>query len=109
MAKTTDNQEQMEQAIRSRINASAQEMANKIQAKASEAIQKATEAAQKKRKAMLAREVAKCFLTCAAVAGLYAAQAADLISTVLTHPLYAIAFVCFGWHLCKLRMFGGRK
>lgn len=110
MAKNIDTeQEQREQELRNRINENAKAAANKLQEQLDSAFAKATDAAKKDRKRKIAREVVDLIVAAAGVAGLYMAQNAGLISPVLTGPLYAIAFVSIGWHLCKFDRLRGRK
>lgn len=105
MAKTIDN----EQEMHNRINENAKAASDKLRKDLTNAVNKAVEVARKERKKMLAREVARCLLTAFGIAGLYLAQIAGLISPLLTHPLYAIAFVCIGWHLCRIDRMKVRK
>ena len=102
-------QERTEQEFHNRINGVAQERAENMQTQLRGALAKAAEAAEKKRKAMIAREYGLSLLAVAGIAGLYMAQIAGLISSVLTYPVYAIAFVYIGWHLCKASTLRGRK
>lgn len=108
MTKNID-QEQREQEFRNRINENAKKAAAKMQEQFNEAFSKAAEAAKKDRKRKLAREAINCFLAAAGIAGLGAADAAGLISPVLTAPVLAIALVYIGWHLCKFDRLWGRK
>lgn len=110
MAKNIDNeQERIEREFHKNINETVKDRADKFAAQMNEAIAKAAENAAKNRKRKLAREVARCFLAVTGIACLYLAETAGLISNVLTVPVYAIAFVFIGWHLCKIDRLVGRK
>ena len=104
--KTTTN-DHNEQETFNRINGITHERAAAIGEQVKSALTKAAEKAERERKQKQAREVGRCFLASVGIAGLYMAQAAGLISPVLTIPVYAIAFVYLGWHLCEIRK--GRK
>lgn len=110
MAKNHDTeQERMEREFHNRINGIVQERTSKLQAQVDEAIAKAAETAARNRKRKLAREVAHCIFAVAGIVGLHLAEAAGLISAVLTNPVFAIAFVSLGWHLCKIDRMRVRK
>lgn len=110
MAKNNDiEMEQIEQAFRNRINEDVKERTSKMAAQIREAAEKAAEAAERHRKRKLAREVVHCLAAVAAVACLYLAEGAGLISGVLTAPAYAIAFTSFGWHMSAANRMRGRK
>ena len=101
MAKNIDNDQVWSESV--------QNKADKFAAQMNEAIAKAAECAAKNRKRKLAREVARCFFAVAGMACLYMAETAELISSVLTVPVYAVALVFLGWHLCKIDRLRGRK
>jgi hypothetical protein len=110
MAKNIDNeQERIEQNFHDHINGIIQERTDKWQAQIDEAVAKAAEHAKRCRKRKLAREVAHVIFAAAGIAGLYVAETAGLISAVLTGPVYAIAFISIGWHLCKIDRMRGRR
>lgn len=110
MAKNTETtQERNDQAFRNSCNEAAQERVRKIGEQVKETLTKAAEAAERNRKRKQACEVLRCFLASIGIVGLYLAETAGLISSVLTTPVYAIAFVYIGWHACKVGYFGGRK
>lgn len=101
-------QDRTEQEALDRLNGITQERIRQAGEQVKEALTKAAENAERSRKRKMAGLAARCFLAAAGIVGLYLAQDAGLISTVLTHPVYAIGFTYLGWHLCKLQ-FGGRK
>jgi hypothetical protein len=110
MAKnTTPDLERREQEFRNHINGIVKERAEELQAKLGEAREKAAAEAKRNRQRKLAREVGHCFLAIGIIAGLYLAESAGLIASVLTGPAYAVAFTAFGWHLCKIDRMRGRK
>ena len=110
MAKNIDNeQERIEREFHNHMNETIQNRADKFAAQMKEAMAKAAEDAAKTRKRKLAREVTRCLLTVTGIACLYMAEAHGLISPVLTVPVYAIAFISIGWHLCKIDRLKGRK
>ena len=101
MAKNIDNDQVWSETV--------QNKADKFAAQMNEAIAKAAESAAKNRKRKLAIEVARCFFAVTGMAFLYMAETAELISSVLTVPAYAVALVFIGWHLCKIDRLRGRK
>ena len=101
MAKNIDNDQVWSETVQNR--------ADKFAAQMNEAIAKAAECAAKNRKRKLVKEVANCFFAVAGMACLYVAETAGLISTVLTVPVYAVALIYIGWHLCKIDRLRGRK
>ena len=103
------NMKEMVYPEHSHLLENAKAAANKLQEQLDSAFAKATDAAKKDRKRKIAREVVDLIVAAAGVAGLYMAQNAGLISPVLTGPLYAIAFVSIGWHLCKFDRLRGRR
>ena len=110
MAKNIDNeQERIEREFHNHMNETVKSRADKFAAQMEEAIAKATKEAAKTRKRKLAREVARCLLIVTGVACLYMAEANGLIAQMLTVPVYAIAFISIGWHLCKIDRLKGRK
>lgn len=110
MAKNIDNeQERIEREFHNHLNETAQSRADMFAAQMNKAIAKAAEDAAKNRKRKLAREVTRCFLAVTGIACLYMAETYGLISPVLTVPVYAIAFISIGWHLCKIDRLRGRK
>jgi hypothetical protein len=110
MAKNTNTeQDRNERESFDHINGITRERVNNFTEQITGAFAKAAEAAEMARKRKLAHEVGKCFFAAAAVAGLYLAESAGLISAVLTDPLRAIAYVYLGWHLCKIGSYRGRK
>ncbi len=110
MAKNIDNeQERMEREFHNHMNESVKNRAEKFAEQMKEAVAKAAEEAAKNRKRKLAREVTRCLLIVTGIACLYMAEANGLISSVLTVPVYAIALISIGWHLCKIDRLKGRK
>ncbi len=110
MAKNFDNeQERIEREFHDHMNEAIQQRADKLAAQAKELLAKAAEDAAKNRKRKIAREVTRCFLAITGIACLYLAETLGLISPVLTGPVYAIAFIYIGWHLCKIDRLKGRK
>ena len=110
MAKNFDNeQERIEREFHNHMNEAIQQRADKFAEQAKELIAKASEEAAKNRKRKIAREVARCFFAVTGIACLYLAETYGLISPVLTGPVYAIAFIDIGWHLCKIDRLKGRK
>lgn len=110
MAKNFDNeQERIEREFHDHMNEAIQQRADKLAAQAKELLAKAAEDAAKNRKRKIAREVTRCFLAITGIACLYLAETFGLISPVLTGPVYAIAFIYIGWHLCKIERLKGRK
>ena len=101
MAKNNVNEQEWSETV--------QQKADKFTAQMNEAITKAAECAAKNRKRKLAKEVARCFLAVTGIACLYMAETAGLISNVLAVPVYAVAFVFIGWHLCKIDRLKVRK
>lgn len=101
MAKNIDNDQVWSETVQNR--------ADKFAAQMNEAMAKAAECAAKNRKRKVAREVASCFFAVTGIACLYMAETAGLISTVLTVPVYAVALIYTGWHLCKIDRLRGRK
>lgn len=101
MAKNIVNEQEWSETV--------QQKADKFAAQMNEAIAKAAESAAKSRKRKLAREVARCFFAVTGIACLYMAETYGLISPVLSVPVYAIAFISIGWHLCKIDRLRGRK
>ena len=101
MAKNIDNEQELREAVNSK--------ADKFAAQLNEAMAKAAECAARNRKRKLAREVARCFFAVTGMACLYMSETAGLISSVLTVPVYAVALVFLGWHLCKIDRLRGRK
>lgn len=101
MAKNIDNEQELREAVNSK--------ADKFAAQLNEAMAKAAECAARNRKRKLAREIARCFFAVTGMACLYMAETAGLISSVLTIPVYAVALVFLGWHLCKIDRLRGRK
>ena len=82
------------------INAEAQARVEK--AKAAEAWERAEAEAKRNKKVRLTRELARGLAGVAVMSGLYLAEHAELISPVLTNPVYVLAFVFIGWQLCKI-------
>ena len=110
MAQNFDKeQDRMEQEFHDHLNETVKGRADKFAARMNEMLAEASAAAAKNRKRKITREVARCFLSAAAIGCLYMAETAGLISNVLTVPVYAIAFVYIGWHLCKIDRLVGRK
>lgn len=105
MAKSIDT----EKESFDRINGIIQERTSKIGEQVKEALTKAAEAAEKDRQRKQAREVGCCFLAAVGVAALYTAQAAGLIAPVLASPIVALCYIYFGFHLCKIGKYRGRK
>ena len=110
MAKNIDNeQERNDRAFRDHMNSISQERVAQMREQFQDAFTKAAENAAKNRKRKLAREVSHCLLAMAGIAGLYLAESAGLIASVITNPVGAIALVYIGWHLCKIDRLRGRK
>lgn len=110
MAKNIDNeQERIEREFHKHMNESVKNRADKLAEQMKEAMAKAAEDAAKNRKRKIAREVARCLLSVTGIACLYLAETFGLISPVLTVPVYALAFISIGWHLCKIDRLKGRK
>lgn len=101
MAKNTYNEQEWSETVQNRADKFAEQL--------KEACAKAAAEATKNRKRKLAREVARCFFAVTGIAGLYMAETYGLISPVLTVPVYAVALVFIGWHLCKIDRLRGRK
>lgn len=106
---TKNEQEHREQEFRNRINENAKKAAATMQATFTEAIAKAAEDAKKEKQRKLGREASRCFFTALGLCGLYLAETFGLVSPVLANPVYAIAFIYFGWHLGKFDSLRGRK
>lgn len=109
MAKNTAAEQARTEEFFDHINGATSDRVARFREQMKTAVEEAAADAKRKRIANLAFEMGHCLFGVAGIAAIKLAEIYNLISPVLTTPIYAFGFAFIGWHFCKFNGYWRRN